>query len=545
MARTAGYRRVEVASILIFLLVSLALLLANPASQLSATIPCENSPQVEALASCMPNQGWAPLTVYFSAFGSAAADRIVRYQWDLDGNGRLDTDATAAGGYARYTYSKPGDYWVTLVVTDDQGRAASDSLLVSVRHPASSSVDYWTIFDDSQVRRIDVMLTQADWERMWADPPAQVEVPADVVIFGERLDDVGFSMRGQFSLRESGAKKPWQIDTDAYVAGQEYRNLRRLVFTNNIGDPSLLQEKLAYDMMYFAGVPASHACFVEIWIDITDDDEPAAFWGVYTMVERVDRKFLANRFGPGNRDGNLYKASHAQRGPMDLVYYGPRIEDYPTQNGQYAYGKMTNEAAVDYSDVVQLCYVVDGAEYESPEAFAQALEEVLNVDSFLRYMAVVVTLSNWDIYPYTGNNYYLYHNPATGRFEWIPWDLAWGGDPRQPLFELDGPRLVPYAPLYERVFAVERYRRQYAAYLDLLSREWFTYEHVYDRASALHATLAPYVTQGTGDRMFFGNNATFAGEDFDRAWLDLPRMAGERSDFILTTLAQGGWDEER
>ena len=32
-------------------------------------------------------------------------------------------------------------------------------------------------------------------------------------------------MRGQFSLRESGDKKPFKIDTDAYVDGQEFHNL--------------------------------------------------------------------------------------------------------------------------------------------------------------------------------------------------------------------------------------------------------------------------------------------------------------------------------
>ena len=124
------------------------------------------------------------------------------------------------------------------------------------------------------------------------------------------------------------------------------------------------------------------------------------------------------------------------------MYYGDQIEDYPTQNGQYAYGKTTNEEEDDYSDIVNLCYVVDGVEYETGDDLILALEKVLNVDTFLRYMAVVITLANWDIYPYTGNNYQLFNNPSTGRFEWIPWDLTWGGDPRQPLFELSGPRLL-------------------------------------------------------------------------------------------------------
>jgi spore coat protein H len=161
---------------------------------------------------------------------------------------------------------------------------------------------------------------------------------------------------------------------------------------------------------------------------------------------------------------------------------------------------------------------------------------VFNVDGFLRYMAVVVTLSEWDIYPYTGNNYYLFNNPSTGRFEWIPWDLAWGGDARHPLFELSGPRLFERAPLYEKVFEVERYRQRFAAYLDLLSREWFTYEQVYDRAKRLHDMIAPYVIQGAGDKMFFGDTAMFPIEEFEDSWTDLPRMAGERSEFIQTSL---------
>jgi PKD repeat protein len=539
------YRHLEIASILLFVGATLALLVFAPSST-AVPAPSSEGPLPDPLASAMPNQGWAPLSVYFSAYGSTvpSGGTIVRYRWELDGNGSLETDATAEQGYVSYTYTKPGDYTITLEVTDDQGHTATDTVLINVRHPASSSVDYWTVFDDSQVRRIDIQITQANWDLMWEDPPAKVEVRADAVIFGEPLDDIGFSMRGQFSLNVSRDKKPWEIDTNQFIEGQEFHNLRRLLFINNIGDPTLLGEKLSYEMMHFAGVPASHTCFVEMWIDIVDDGQPNTFWGVYTMVERVDRKFLANRFGRDSDHGNLYKASHAQRGPMDLIYYGPSIEDYPTQGGSYAYGKATNEEENDYSDIVQLCYVIDGVEYETPEEFASSVEQVLNVDGYLRYLAVVMTLSNWDIYPYTGNNYYLYNNPSTGRFEWIPWDLSWGGDAEQPLFRLQGPQLFERAPLYDRVFEVERYRRQYAAYLDLLSREWFNYDHVYQRTQALHDLIAPYVTQSTGDKVFFGENPLFPIESFEDSWSGMASFAQRRSEYILTSLAQGDWQLE-
>jgi spore coat protein H len=534
------YRLVEGASILTFVGVVVVMLLVNPSPGVRKPEQPAVGPPPAAYASAMPNQGWAPMTAHFSAFGSESqVGPIVKYEWDLDGNGLYETDATEAGGYVSYYYAKPGQYTVSLRVTDAQGYTASESVVVTVRHPASSSVDYWTVFDDSQVRRVDVALSQEDWATMWSDPPAKLQVRADAVVFGERLEEIGFRMRGQFSLRQSGQKKPWKIDTDAFIEGQEFHNLRQLMFTNNIGDPSMLQEKLAYDMMHFAGVPASHVCFVELWIDFTDDDQPPIFWGVYTMIERVDRKFLANRFGQNSRDGNLYKANHALRGPMDLIYYGNRIEDYPVQNGLYAYGKATNEEEADYSDILSLIYVIDGIRYDTPDDFAGALEQVFDVDSFLRYWAVVVALANWDSYPYTGNNYYLFNNPETGKFVWIPWDLTWGGDPRHPLFELEGPGLVSRAPLYDQVFQVERYRKRYAAYLDLLARHWFNYENVSTLAAQYHNLIAPYVSQATGDQMYFGETAMFPIEAFQESWKRLGDFARERSAFILAGVADG------
>jgi spore coat protein H len=426
-------------------------------------------------------------------------------------------------------------------VTDDHGNAATDSVVINVRHPASSSVDYWTVFDDSEVRRVDVSLTTADWQTMWTDPEAKIKVPADAVVFGQRLDNAGFRMRGQWSLRGSGEKKPWKINTDAYIGDQEFFNLRQLVFVNSLEDPSLIQEKMAYDLMHFAGVPASHVCYVEIWIDLTDDGEPPIFWGVYTMIERVDKKFVANRFGRDNKGGNLYKASLAQRGPMDLVYHGDRIENYPSQGGLYNIGKANNEEKADYDDIINFMRVIDGVTYETPQDFARALEEVFNVDAFLRYMAAAITLSGWDIYPFAGNNYYLYHNPGTGKFEWIPWDLTWGGDPTQPLFGRQGLGFLERAPLYDRVFEVERYRVKYAAYLDLFNREWFTTDNVSARVKKLHDLIAPYVTQGSGDKMYFGDTAVYPIEAFNTTWMEFGEFARQRSHFILTTLAQDQW----
>jgi spore coat protein CotH len=536
------YRFLEIAMVFVFLLATATMLLVNPSQGINRVEQIPSSAVIQAYAYAMPAEGWAPLTVYFTAFGSQSSEgEIVKYEWDLDSNGRYDTDATAAGGYASNVYKKSGDYVVTLKVTDGEGNSATDSLTVKVRYPGSSSVDYWTVFDDSQVRRVDISLTSADWNTLWLDIEEKTTVPADVVIFGERLENVGFRMRGQYSLRMSGDKKPWKIDTDFYVDGQEFHNLRQLMFLNNIGDPSMIQEKLAYGAMRFAGIPASHVCFVELWIDLSNDDQPPAFWGVYTMVERVDRKFLANRFGRDNDGGNLYKASHAERGPMDLVYYGPDITDYPTRNGLVAYGQETNYEQADYSDIIHLMYVIDGVTYETPEDFAVALEQVLNVDTFLRYMAVVNMLSNWDSYPGTGNNYLLFYNAGAGRFEWIPWDLTWGDNVRHPMFDRGEADMMGRAPLFDRVFEVERYRVRYAGYLDLLVRYWFTEENISALAYEYHSMIAPFVIQGDGDKMFFGDSTMASFDGFQDSWKRYPEFTGQRREYILSILEQDNW----
>ena len=391
--RADGRRRLEVAAIIIFAIVSGGILLINELGSGQTIVLAQESPQVIAQANAMPNQGWAPLTVYFSGFGSASnSGEIMRYEWDLDGNGLYDTDATETDGYTSYYYAKPGEYQVTLRVMDSAGHTATDSIWVTVRHPGSASVDYWRVFDDSRVGKVTIEITDESWDDLWEDPEAKETVRANAIVFGERMDEIGIRFRGQFSLRTSGEKKPFKIDTDYFVDGQEYHNLKQIMFINSIGDPTMIQEKLTYDMLAFTGVPASFVSYAEVWFDFVDDDQPPEFWGVYTMIERVDLKFLASRFGNDNRHGNLYKASHAQRGPMDLIYYGPSITDYPTQNSQYAYGKMTNEEENDYSDIIQLAYVIDGASYDTPEDFAVALEGVFNVDAFLRYMAVMVAV---------------------------------------------------------------------------------------------------------------------------------------------------------
>ncbi len=543
------YRIFEVALIFVFLLGTTALVAVNPSQGAGVVEDLPSSEVIQAYAYATPVKGWSPLTVYFSAFGSqSSGGEIVKYEWDLDTNGIYDTDATAEGGYASYLYKRSGEYKITLKVTDSQGNTATDTITVSVRYPGSSSVDYWTIFDDSQVRPVELRITQAEWNRMWEQPDSKTRVKADVVLFGEVVENVSVSMKGNGSLGGSGLKKSWKIDINDYIVEQEYHNLKQLLFHNNFMDASLLREKISYDMMQFAGVPAGHTAYVEFWIDIVDDDKASMYWGVYTMVERVDSKHVGNRFGRDDGIGNLYKAdAWFEEGAADLAYYGEDIEDYPKPRGEVAYRLQTNLDDPDYRDIINLCYVIDGAEYQTEAEFTQALERVFNVDGYLRYIAVLFTTLNLDTYPYTGNNFYLYHDPATDKFSFIAWDLnnSWanfGGEATFPLYGNScclGP--LQWAPLFTKVFQVERYRQDYAAYVDLLVQHRFNSQYFNKQAQAWQAMLTPYLTKETGDKHFVGQPAMFTLDQFVQERQSLEMMTAQRSQYLRSVLDSGQW----
>ncbi len=532
---TPRTRRTHFAAITLLAAGLAAVLLVAPG--LASPEPERPPETLLAFAYAMPDDGWAPLTVYLSPFGSRElSGDIVRYEWDLDGDGSYETDATATGGYTQRLYTRPRTYTLGLRVTNAQGQHATATTTVVVRHPASSSVDYEQIFDDTRLRTITLRFRRADWDRMMADPTRKIRVEGEAIVFGERMEQVEIGPRGNFTLRIAGEKIPWQIDTDNIIAGQEFHNLKQLLLTNNIADPGMIGEKLAYDLLELAGAPASHVAFVELYIDWIDDDQDPAYWGIYSLVERVDSKYIRNRFGPEVDGGSLYKTNHFKQGAGDLIYYGPTFEYYPQPRGVPVYDQRVDDLPGDYADLIRFLWVLDGQTYASAEEWAAAVEAVFDMDGFLRWLAVQTAIMSWDIYPFTGNNYYLYHDPTGDRWLWLPWDQTWGEGLSTPLFSLPSgePRLLERAPLYERMLEVPRYRQALAAYLDLLVRTAFNETAMAERVERYCGLIAGSVR--SGDPAYAPEGGMHSYQAFEAGCQHFVELTRDRSQFIRDSL---------
>jgi YD repeat-containing protein len=115
-----------------------------------------NQPPTAALTAT-PNPALVVSSVAFDASRSADPDgSIVRYEWDLDGNGSYET-ATGATSTASRSYASAGTYDVGLRVTDSGGATATATLPLGVKlrtYPeavlsTAGLIGYWRMGDGS------------------------------------------------------------------------------------------------------------------------------------------------------------------------------------------------------------------------------------------------------------------------------------------------------------------------------------------------------------------------------------------------------------
>lgn len=85
----------------------------------------------------LPDTGEAPLMVNFSIHINDPNDDRVYYEFDIDGDGKIDYNGTIWGGSLfpkryQHIYGTPGEYQVNLSVSDGRGGYSSDSITIIV-----------------------------------------------------------------------------------------------------------------------------------------------------------------------------------------------------------------------------------------------------------------------------------------------------------------------------------------------------------------------------------------------------------------------------
>ena len=417
------------------------------------------------------------------------------------------------------------------------------------------------LFDTSSVLEVNIRMDEADWNDMLANATAEEYYQCDVEIGGTTFYRVAIRPKGNTSLTSIASdpttdRYSFKLEFDHYVDGQTCFGLDKLILNNNYADATNMKEALIYDMYQYLGADASLYNYAKISVN-------GEYWGVYLALEAVEDSFLLRNYGV--QDGELYKpdsmnigggkdfgdfnADDIDFGDLNLgdmtlpdrnaapaeqktAAAGERpADDFGFGGGKGGFSMSGGGADLNYTDDELDSYetIWDGEITDTTKADhkrvvtalkniseGNALEDYMDVDNLLRYMAVHVFSVNEDsLSGMMAHNYYLYE--AGGKLNLIPWDynLALGGMGRSN----DATSVVNDAidnafsgtSFFDTLMADEAYHSQYYAYLQQLVSEYIDgdgFDAFYTRvrsqidalvdASALDLSAMGYMNSGGG-----------------------------------------------
>lgn len=417
------------------------------------------------------------------------------------------------------------------------------------------------LFDTSSVLEVNIRMDEADWNDMLANATAEEYYQCDVEIGGTTFYRAAIRPKGNTSLTSIASdpttdRYSFKLEFDHYVDGQTCFGLDKLILNNNYADATNMKEALIYDMYQYLGADASLYNYAKLSVN-------GEYWGVYLALEAVEDSFLLRNYGV--QDGELYKpdsmnigggkdfgdfnADDIDFGDLNLgdmtlpdrnaapaeqktAAAGERpADDFGFGGGKGGFSMSGGGADLNYTDDELDSYetIWDGEITDTTKADhkrvvtalkniseGNALEDYMDVDNLLRYMAVHVFSVNEDsLSGMMAHNYYLYE--AGGKLNLIPWDynLALGGMGRSN----DATSVVNDAidnafsgtSFFDTLMADEAYHSQYYAYLQQLVSEYIDgdgFDAFYTRvrsqidalvdASALDLSAMGYMNSGGG-----------------------------------------------
>ena len=404
-------------------------------------------------------------------------------------------------------------------------------------HGYNASPNYDIVFNQNAVMRLDFVIESEYWQTMQDDlesiyggssggpgpgpgggggfsDQTPIYIPAQMYFEGKQWYDVGLRYKGNSSLQsayQSGnGKLPFRIEMNHFEAenpninGQTFYGFTQLSLSSNYKDDSYLHEKLAADVFRDFGVPAPKTAYYRVYIDYGDGP---VYFGLYTMVEVVFDSPMLNR-SFGNATGNCYKpdADGAYLNSTSLSAFNDT--EFPLKSGNdYSYTDAKNLINTLISDT----------RISNPASWRSELETHIDMELYLKYLAANTTMQNWDTYGLMTHNFYLYNNPSTGKFVWIPWDNnetfsdgpgsgGMGGSMSPMEFDFSNLSSTPQGsngdvawPLIEYIYDDPVYKVQYDQYIDDFIQSAFNVSDLSNRANYYHDLIAPYVTGAEGE----------------------------------------------
>ncbi|KAG0027710.1 hypothetical protein BGZ81_005350 [Podila clonocystis] len=284
-------------------------------------------------------------------------------------------------------------------------------------------------FDDSQIATIHLTPNPRDFAAMEADLRNEKDAKAGFRFISADTVYSVEEVKVKVSGRDTSRFKKLSLRIK-FKGGETFFERPIIKLRSGVFDPTMIREKLYIDILNAIGVRTTQAAWVRVYVN----GQP---YGFYLMVEDIEPPFLRETMHHGSSPtqlGSLYKMANSQTTGQEatMQFAGFNTADYQVQQTT----QPTLEKEELYSNKNLGANPVDKPMTQLIEFFKQLHDydptllggvefwnSRLDLDGFLRCMAMEYLGGNWDAYWYSGNNYFMYHNPTEYRWQFIPTDF--------------------------------------------------------------------------------------------------------------------------
>lgn len=287
--------------------------------------------------------------------------------------------------------------------TAEQGLKTSISEKPVVKADASD-----TFFASKQIPELRIEISEPELDKLKADPRKYVRCTIHEND-NAAYPNVAVKLKGAAgSMREWDDKPALTLNVSKFEKGQTFHKLTKFHLNNSVQDETYLQEWLCADLLRRVHIPATRVSFARVKLNDRDV-------GLYVLKEGFDKSFLKRHFS--DPEGNLYDGGFVQDIDAELE-------------------KDSGSGPNDRNDLIAL---TEACREPNLEERWKRIDELLDVDEFITFMAMELMMGHWDGYTANRNNYRLYFDPSNHKAHFLPHGMdQMFGDPNASILDPPG-----------------------------------------------------------------------------------------------------------
>ena len=235
---------------------------------------------------------------------------------------------------------------------------------------------------------LEFVFKPAEWENIKKDNRRYAECTMiETAPDGKKTEytDVAVKLKGSAGSFQGPDQKPGlTVSLHKFKGAERYHGMEKFHLNNGAQDGSLLNEFIGGEMSRAAGVPASRCTHAIVKWNGRD-------MGLYLFKEGFTKDFLSYFYE--RTDGSLYDG-----------HFIAEID-----------GNLEKQQGGDKTDQKDRMELVAACKEGDPKVRWEKVAARLDVDEYLRFLAMEIFLAHWDGYNFNRNNYRLYFDAKTGK----------------------------------------------------------------------------------------------------------------------------------